>query len=145
LKSVSRYRTLRYAAATLLLIILILVSYFGYSTLQYDNKPPQGTTPSDAQNVTAIAPPEKPEIPSAPTQDAPATAQRVATVTVNAARVREGPSLHADVADIVSKGDSFEITDEWTEVSGNRWYKVRIPDEGEYWIASYIVSVDSLR
>jgi uncharacterized protein YgiM (DUF1202 family) len=59
--------------------------------------------------------------------------------------VREGPSLHADVADIVSKGDSFEITDEWTEASGNRWYKVRLPDEGEYWIASYIVKVGSLR
>jgi general secretion pathway protein A len=145
LKSVSRHRTLRYAAATLLLISLLLVSFFGYNTLQYNHKPPQETTQSDAQNVTAKAPPEKPETLSAPTQDAPAAVQRVATVTVNAARVREGPSLHADVADIVSKGDSFEITDEWTEVSGNRWYKVRLPDEGEYWIASYIVKVGSHR
>jgi len=145
LKSISRHRTLRYAAATLLLISLILVSFIGYNTLQYNSKPPQGTTHSVPQNVTAKPPPEKPETLSAPTQDAPAAVQRVATVTVNAARVREGPSLHADVADIVSKGDSFEITDEWTEASGNRWYKVRLPDEGEYWIASYIVKVGSLR
>jgi hypothetical protein len=145
LKSISRHRTLRYAAATLLLISLILVSFIGYNTLQYNSKPPQGTTHSVPQNVTAKTPPEKPETLSAPTQDAPAAVQRVATVTVNAARVREGPSLHADVADIVSKGDSFEITDEWTEASGNRWYKVRLPDEGEYWIASYIVKVGSLR
>jgi general secretion pathway protein A len=145
LKSISRHRTLRYAAATLLLISLILVSVFGYNALQYNNKPPQRTTHSDAQNVTAKAPPEKPETLSAPKQDAPATVQRVATVTVNAARVREGPSLHADIADIVSKGDSFEITDEWTEMSGNRWYKVRLPDEGEYWIASHVVKVGSLR
>jgi general secretion pathway protein A len=145
LKSISRHRTLRYAAATLLLISLILVSFIGYNTLQYNSKPPQGTTHSVPQNVTGKTPPEKPETLSAPTQDAPAAVQRVATVTVNAARVREGPSLHADVADIVSKGDSFEITDEWTEASGNRWYKVRLPDEGEYWIASYIVKVGSLR
>jgi general secretion pathway protein A len=145
LKSISRRRTLRYAAASLLLISLILVSFIGYNTLQYNSKPPQGTTHSVPQNVTAKTPPEKPETLSAPTQDAPSAVQRVATVTVNAARVREGPSLHADVADIVSKGDSFEITDEWTEASGNRWYKVRLPDEGEYWIASYIVKVGSLR
>ena len=145
LKSISRHRTLRYAAATLLLISLILVSFVGYNTLQYNHKPPQETTHSVPQNVTAKTPPEKPETLSAPTQDAPAAVQRVATVTVNSARVREGPSLHADVADIVSKGDSFEITDEWTESSGNRWYKVRVPDEGEYWIASYIVKVGSQR
>jgi general secretion pathway protein A len=145
LKNVSRHRAFRYAAATLLLISLILVSFFGYTTLQYDHKPPQETTHSGTQHVTAKAPPGKPETLSAPTKDSPAIVQRVATVIVDAARVREGPSLRADVVDMVSKGDSFEITDEWTEVSGNKWYRVRFPDEGEYWIASYIVKVGSPR
>jgi uncharacterized protein YgiM (DUF1202 family) len=59
--------------------------------------------------------------------------------------MREWPSLQADIADVVSKGDSFEVTDEWTESGGNKWYKVRIPDGVEYWMASYTVSVTSLR
>lgn len=145
LKSVSRHRILRYAAASSLLISLLFVSFVGYNILLYDNKPQQGATHTGHQNVIAKAPSEKPETLIVPKQEAHATVQRVATVIVNAARVREGPSLHADVAHVVAKGDSFEITDEWTEVSGNRWYKVRLPDEDEYWIASYIVKIGSQR
>lgn len=145
LKSSSRHRTLRYAAAVLVLISVILVSFIGYNALYHNNKSLQVTTPSDTQNVIAKALSEKPGTLPSLKQDAPATVQRVATVTVRAARVREGPSLREDIASIVSEGDRFEIINEWTASDGNKWYKVRIPDVGEYWIASYIVKVGSLR
>jgi len=140
-----RHNILRYAVPVLALIIVILVSFVGYNTLQHNNKSPQGPTHSDTQNVTADAAPEQSTTRASITHDTPAVLQRMAAVKVRSARVREWPSLHADVASMVSKGDCFKITDEWTESNGNRWYKVRIPDEGEYWIASYIVNVDSLR
>ena len=128
-KSSFRYRTLRYAAAAIALICIVLVSFVGYKALQHTNKSPQAPAHSNTQNVI--------------TQTASANVQRMATVTVRTARVREWPSLQAGIASIVSKGDSFEIIDEWTASGGNKWYKVRIPDVGEYWIASYIVSVGS--
>jgi general secretion pathway protein A len=128
-KSSFRYRTLRYAAAAIALICIFLVSFVGYKALQHTNKSPQAPAHSNTQNVI--------------TQTASANVQRMATVTVRTARVREWPSLQAGIASIVSKGDSFEIIDEWTASGGNKWYKVRIPDVGEYWIASYIVSVGS--
>jgi len=53
-------------------------------------------------------------------------------------------SLQAGIANIASKDDSFEVTDEWMSSDGNKWFKVRLTDRGEYWIASYIVSVSSL-
>jgi general secretion pathway protein A len=145
LKSVSRHRILRYAVSVLVLFSVILVSFIGYKALQHNKKSPQMQTHSDTQNVITKATPEKSTTRASITQDTPATVQKMATVTVRTARVREWPSLHADIASIVSKGDRFEIIDEWTESSGNRWYRVRLPDGGEYWIASYIVKVDSLR
>jgi general secretion pathway protein A len=128
-KSSFRYRTLRYAAAAIALICIVLVSFVGYKAPQHTNKSPQAPAHSNTQNVI--------------TQTASANVQRMATVTVRTARVREWPSLQAGIASIVSKGDSFEIIAEWTASGGNKWYKVRIPDVGEYWIASYIVSVGS--
>ena len=58
-------------------------------------------------------------------------------------QVREWPSVQAGIASVVPGGESFEVTGEWTASGGNKWYKVRIPNGGEYWIASYIVSVSS--
>ncbi len=129
-KSSFRYRTLRYAAvAAIALICVVLVSFVGYKALHHTNKSPEAPAYSNTQNVIA--------------KTASANVQRMATVTVRAARVREWPSLQAGIASMVSKDDSFEIIDEWTGSGGNKWYKVRIPDVGEYWIASYIVSVGS--
>jgi general secretion pathway protein A len=73
----------------------------------------------------------------------PPDIQRHAIVTVSAARLRERPSLQANVERIAIRGESLDITDEWTELSGNRWFKVKTIDGKESWIASYIVRVKS--
>ena len=145
LKTGSRYRIFSYAAIVVVLIIIVSVLLIGYNTLQQNGDFLQTFIKSyihkDTQKVITETsnplPSIRPEI--------LIERQKIATVTVRAARMREWPSLQADIASIVSKGDSFEVTDEWTESGGNKWYKVRIPGGVEYWIASYAVSITSLR
>jgi len=69
--------------------------------------------------------------------------QKKAIVIVYAARIREKPSLQANIERIVGKGEILEIMEEWTEMSGNKWYKIKTVDGKENWIASYIVRIAS--
>jgi SH3-like domain-containing protein len=127
LKMSSRRRIFEYAILVIILLICAsLVLLIGYNTFQ--------------RNGNSVQTPIQSSIKPAST----AALQKMATVTVRAARLREGPSLEAGIASIVAKGDRFEVIEEWTESGGNKWYKLRVPDSGEYWIASYIVSVGSL-
>jgi general secretion pathway protein A len=128
LKMSFRHRMFQYAVAVIILLICTgLVLLFGYNTFQ--------------RNGNSIQTP----IQSSIKPDSTAAPQKMATVTVRAARLREGPSLQAGISSIVAKGDRFEVIEEWTESGGNKWYKLRVPDSGEYWIASYIVNVSPLR
>jgi general secretion pathway protein A len=128
LKMSSRRRIFEYSVLVIILLICAsLVLLIGYNTFQ--------------RNGNSVQTPIQSSIKPAST----AARQKIATVTVRAARLREGPSLQAGIASIVAKGDRFEVIEEWTESDGNKWYKLRVPDSGEYWIASYIVSVSSLR
>jgi type II secretory pathway predicted ATPase ExeA len=70
-------------------------------------------------------------------------AQKIATVKVRAARLRERPSVEAGMASVAAKGESFEVAGEWTAPGGIKWYKVRVPTGKECWISSYTVSVAS--
>ena len=70
-------------------------------------------------------------------------AQKIATVKVRAARLRERPSVEAGMASVASRGESFEVAGEWTAAGGIKWYKVRVPTGKECWISSYTVSVGS--
>jgi general secretion pathway protein A len=65
--------------------------------------------------------------------------KKLATVVVAAARLREQPSSQSEVIHKASEGDVFEVTDEWTQANGNKWYKVKLADGREGWIASYII------
>ena len=144
-KTDSQYRIYGYAAIAVVVIITVSALLINYVTLQQSGDSFQTLLKSyihkDDQKVmfetSNPLPSVKPE--------RLIEHERIATVTVLAARLREWPSLQADIADVASKGDSFEVTDEWTELGGNKWYKVRIPDGIEYWMASYTVSVSSLR
>ncbi len=69
--------------------------------------------------------------------------QKIATVKVRAARLRERPSVEAGMASVAAKGESFEVAGEWTAPGGIKWYKVRVPTGKECWISSYTVSVAS--
>ena len=136
--------SLKYATIAALVIVSVVAFFSGYTILNRNN-PPQIPANSPDQDVTTKITPAESNLPISVKQDNATDHKRMAIVSVRTSRLRELPSLQSGIASIVSRGDSFEITDEWTESSGNRWYRVRIPAEGEYWIASYIVSVGSLR
>ncbi|MBM4140790.1 MAG: DUF2075 domain-containing protein [Nitrospira sp.] len=67
--------------------------------------------------------------------------KRTATVIVNAANLRSKPSLDSERISWASKGVVFEVKDEFTEITGKKWYKVKISDNRECWIADRVVTV----
>jgi len=126
--------TLRYTVIAVILIGTVSVLLVGYNILHHSSdSSPTLMKSIDPYHAVKAAPPSANS----------AGGQRIATVTVRAARLREWPSVKSGIASVVSEGESFEVTGEWTASGGSKWYQVRIPNGGEYWIASYIVSVSS--
>ncbi|HAA04196.1 MAG TPA: hypothetical protein DCE18_12550, partial [Syntrophobacteraceae bacterium] len=117
------------------------------------NTPVQATEPAMAQaspQTSTSPPPTTPPTSMRPTAPDGKTerssgAKGSATVTVAAARLRDQPSANSEVVHKATEGDVFEVVDEWTQPNGNKWYKVRLPDGRDGWIASYIVHLDMLR
>ncbi|MGD1152379.1 MAG: AAA family ATPase [Syntrophales bacterium] len=138
-----RLSTLRYTVIAIILMGTVSALLVGYNILQRsnDSSPTPMKTMGPYHEEKATPPSVNSPISVKP--DNSASGQRIATVTVRAARLREWPSVQAGIASVVSEGESFEVTGEWTASGGSKWYKVRIPNGGEYWIASYIVSVSS--
>jgi hypothetical protein len=66
---------------------------------------------------------------------------RTATVIVNAANLRSRPSFHSKPISWTSKGVVFEVKDEFTEITGKKWYKIKLSDGRECWIADTVVKV----
>ncbi|MDI6728294.1 MAG: AAA family ATPase [Thermodesulfovibrionales bacterium] len=64
-----------------------------------------------------------------------------AVVAVDAANVRAKPSLNSETIGSVSKETVLEIIDEFTETTGKKWYKVKMPDGKEGWIADKTVKI----
>lgn len=149
-KQIIWQRVVGYALSGLLVVSLIPVSIVMYNTFQEHRntsvapaKPAMQSAGSGnvSAGITLSSTPRKEEAEAS----APSDIQRQAIVTVSAARLRERPSLQANVERIATRGDSLDIMDEWTELSGNRWFKVKTIDGKESWIASYIVRVKSSR
>lgn len=143
-----------YAVSFLLVVALTSLSLFLYQTFQDGGSravETQKTAGLPSAAPAALAPkaettgpnpvPLKPAVlPAEPKKD-----RRTATITSEAARLREGPSLETKIAGIISPDDSLMLLDEWTERSGNKWYKVKTPSGKEGWIASYIIRINSSR
>ncbi|MCX5830109.1 MAG: AAA family ATPase [Deltaproteobacteria bacterium] len=71
--------------------------------------------------------------------------RRKVIVTAYTARLRARPSANANIEGSVADGESLEITDEWVESDGKRWFKVKTTAGKESWIASNLVRVVSPR
>ena len=138
-----RLSALRYTVIAVILIGAVSALLVGYNVFQRRNdSSPAPMKSMDTHHKEKTAPPPvSPPISVKP--DESANGQKIATVTVPAARLREWPSVKAQIASVVPEGESFEVISEWTPSGGVKWYQVRIPNGGEYWIASYIVSVSS--
>jgi len=154
-KMLHRQRLTVYATSGLFVAVLIFCMILIYD--KYSNNIPPAVLSSN--HKTPNTPAGKPDLLIASRQDKHETTnsspeisrkgpsedtKKNAIVTVHAARLRERPSLQATVERVVGKGDILEVTDEWTEISGNKWYKIKTPDGKESWIASYIVRITSL-
>lgn len=155
--TVIRSLTTQYSTTALIILIVIFLSVISYHTFQTDTYSPttaniakvQVTPPAKTVAATEPAPPPKRVVtetdktnPAVKAKE-PAKRDKKATVIVRSARLREGPSFKAEIVDLASKGASFVVVDEWTTETGNKWYKVKVPDKGEYWIASFIVKIKS--
>jgi type II secretory pathway predicted ATPase ExeA len=158
-KRIPWQKLLGYVVSGLLAIFLIFGSVMIYGKFTRHITPAALSSGSDIKSETPVIPAgelnppvsaknHKAEVvhPSVPkTQDTSTTGiYKSAIVTVHAARLRERPSLQANIERVVSKGETLEVMDEWTELSGNKWYKVKTRDGKESWIASYIVRITSL-
>jgi general secretion pathway protein A len=138
-----RTATLKYAAIVIILILSVSVLVVGYNILQRNSTSLTTVTKSAGPYHTRKAATSSSNLPASINAGNITSGQKIATVSVRAARLREWPSVEAGIASLVSKGESFEVTGEWTASGGSKWYKVRIPKGGEYWISSYIVRVSS--
>jgi type II secretory pathway predicted ATPase ExeA len=142
-KMVFGLSALRSAVIAVVLIGAVSALLVGYNVLQRSNdSSPAPVKSMDPYRAEKAAPPSV-NSPISVKPDNSASGQRIATVNVRAARLREWPSIEAGIASVVSKGERFEVTGEWTASGGGKWYKVRITSGREYWISSYIVNVSS--
>ncbi|MCX5835847.1 MAG: AAA family ATPase [Deltaproteobacteria bacterium] len=147
---ISWQRLVGYAVVGLLIVSFISVTIIMYHRYQDSRNMTIASTTSGIQSQssgnpaavnTSLFAVKKDE----PEQKVSSDIQRKAIVAVYAARLRERPSLQANIERVVTKGESLDITDEWMELSGNRWFKVKTIDGRESWIASHIVRVKSIR
>lgn len=67
--------------------------------------------------------------------------KKTATVIVDSVNLRSKPSLDSEQVSWASKGIIFEINDEFTEITGKKWYKIKTSDGRECWIADKVVTV----
>lgn len=140
--STFNWRLIGYATAAMIVILLIPLTLLMY----YNMKNQQIKSPETMVTAAIV---EKKHINKTVADENPAAlptylkSLRKATVAVPTARLREQPSLQANTARLVARGESFEIIGDLTELSGEKWFKVRAPGGKELWIAAHIVSESS--
>jgi type II secretory pathway predicted ATPase ExeA len=72
----------------------------------------------------------------------PSETVKIATVTVNSANLRQGPSLQAERLSWASRGVVLRVVGaQTTDSSGRKWHRVKIHDGRELWIADVVVKV----
>ena len=67
--------------------------------------------------------------------------RKTAIVISDSANIRSGPSINSERVTWTRKGAILDIIYEFKEATGKRWYKVKVPDGREGWIADKVVSV----
>ncbi len=68
--------------------------------------------------------------------------RKTAIVISDSANIRSGPSINSERVAWTRKGAILEIIDEFKEATGKKWYKVKVPDGREGWIAEMVVRVE---
>ena len=71
---------------------------------------------------------------------AEAADKKIVTVIVGTANLREEPSLDSKGVNFASKGAVLEVTGEFTEPTGKKWYKVKTSSR-ELWLADKVVEL----
>lgn len=124
-KTIRRQRLIDYGAVVFLLLLMTVAAFY------YIDR-------NNGENSTAAPKP-------AAVRTTDEEKQRNATVTASTARLRKNPSLKADTSGLALQGERLQVIDEWTELNGNKWYKVTIPDGRAGWVAAYLVRLNSPR
>ncbi|MFN3479869.1 MAG: AAA family ATPase [Thermodesulfovibrionales bacterium] len=143
-------RRMIYATIVLLLIAGTMGFYLlktGYKTLYIEKEygvvkktPPQqpSQTVEDKKETGNLTEPIQKNMEEQKKQ------KRYAVVAVNSANLRIEPTLDSERVTWASKGVTLEIVDEFVETSGKKWYKVKVSDGRECWIADKVVAVKTV-
>ncbi len=148
-KTIRRQRLIVYGAVVFLLLLMTFTAFYYLDNL-LNSAAIQSYPSRHASEKMNIALPDKHNETAATLKPAAVRTtgegqQGNAIVTASTARLRENPSLKADTYGLALQGERLQVIDEWTELNGNKWYKVTIPDGRAGWIAAYLVRFNSPR
>jgi uncharacterized protein YgiM (DUF1202 family) len=106
-----------------------------------DQAEPAKPTPPPSPTATTPAPAPTPAAKPAPaTQEAqqpkaPADAPQALIINVGKANMREKPDAKAKILQVLTKGTKVVVVSK-----GNQWYRVRLSDGTEGWLAESVVT-----
>lgn len=86
---------------------------------------------------TSQKPPKTEQAAEQPGQQA-----NTATVTVKSANVRAGHSFGSETNAWVLKGDVVNVTEEFEDKWGRKWYRIKTPDNREGWLSAKVVRLN---
>lgn len=105
--------------------------------------PPRPAVTAPPPPVAVPAPPPPPPSPAPrrgePPPQAPAQAPALLFVGVAKANLRAAPNTKAKILDVLSKGTKLIVVSH-----GNQWYRVRLDDGTEGWVAESVVTSNPL-
>jgi uncharacterized protein YgiM (DUF1202 family) len=96
-------------------------------------KPAPSPAPATAQPKPTAPPPAAPTQPEA--AKPPADAPQALVVRVGRANLRERPDTKARIIHVLNKGTRVTVVSK-----GNQWYRVRLADGTEGWLAESVVT-----
>jgi uncharacterized protein YgiM (DUF1202 family) len=88
-----------------------------------------------AQPAPAVTPPAPPTPAPAPQAKGADDAQKVLIVSVGRANMRDKPDAKAKILQVLTKGTKVVVVSK-----GNQWYRVRLADGAEGWVAESVVT-----
>jgi uncharacterized protein YgiM (DUF1202 family) len=102
--------------------------------------PAPSPTPAPAPKPATAPRPAAPSTPAPATQEAqqpkaPADAPQALIVNVGKANMREKPDAKAKILQVLTKGTKVVVVSK-----GNQWYRVRLSDGTEGWLAESVVT-----
>jgi general secretion pathway protein A len=72
----------------------------------------------------------------------PQNPQRTVSVVLNSVNLREGPSTDEPIISWAAQGATLKVTGELVGTGGEKWYRVKISDGRECWIAARAVEIE---